>query len=294
MAQPSWTVVVPVKHLDTAKSRLRGALDHVPHDRLALALAQDTVTAALACPEVGEVLVVTGDTVAGATLAALGARTVPDPPGSGLNQAFLAGAARAGHARIAALTADLPALRPADLSAALTAATAPPNGSAGANGSAGPAARGGVRRFVADAPGTGTVLLTTAAGTPLDPRFGPESASAHANSGALALTGRWPTLRRDVDTAADLLAAARLGLGRHTGILLGPGPGTVLSMQGTVASYDAQTRSGTLLLDDGTEVAFPAAAFDASGLRLLRLGQRVRIEHDESGAMIRITLPTFP
>ena len=49
-------------------------------------------------------------------------------------------------------------------------------------------------------------------------------------------------------------------------------------MQGTVASYDAATRSGVLLLDDGTEMRFPARAFDASGLRLLRLGQRVRID----------------
>ena len=64
-------------------------------------------------------------------------------------------------------------------------------------------------------------------------------------------------------------------------------------MQGTVATYDPQTRSGTLLLDDGAEIAFPAAAFDASGLRLLRPGQRVRLEHDESGQLRRITLPTF-
>jgi 2-phospho-L-lactate guanylyltransferase len=64
-------------------------------------------------------------------------------------------------------------------------------------------------------------------------------------------------------------------------------------MQGTVATFDAQTRSGTLLLDDGAEVAFPAAAFDASGLRLLRLGQRVRVERDESGEVSRVTLPTF-
>ena len=55
---------------------------------------------------------------------------------------------------------------------------------------------------------------------------------------------------------------------------------TVLGMQGTVATFDAETRTGTLLLDDGTALAFPAAAFAASGLRLLRLGQRVRIEHD--------------
>ncbi|MGN9907220.1 cold-shock protein [Phytohabitans sp. LJ34] len=64
-------------------------------------------------------------------------------------------------------------------------------------------------------------------------------------------------------------------------------------MQGTVATYDPETRSGTLLLDDGTEVAYPAEAFAASGLRLLRLGQRVRIDHDESGQVTRLTLPTF-
>lgn len=64
-------------------------------------------------------------------------------------------------------------------------------------------------------------------------------------------------------------------------------------MQGTVATYDAATRSGVLLLDDGTELAFPASAFDASGLRLLRLGQRLRAETDETGAVVRVTLPTM-
>ncbi|MEH1102733.1 cold-shock protein [Micromonospora sp. CPCC 205561] len=64
-------------------------------------------------------------------------------------------------------------------------------------------------------------------------------------------------------------------------------------MQGTVATYDAATRSGTLLLDDGTELAFPAPAFDASGLRLLRLGQRLRVETDAAGAVVRVTLPTM-
>ncbi|GLH96125.1 hypothetical protein Pa4123_13980 [Phytohabitans aurantiacus] len=64
-------------------------------------------------------------------------------------------------------------------------------------------------------------------------------------------------------------------------------------MQGTVATYDQQTRSGTVLLDDGTELAFPREAFDASGLRLLRLGQRLRIEMSESGQVTRVTLPTF-
>ncbi|MFG2054835.1 cold-shock protein [Micromonospora sp. NPDC048930] len=65
-------------------------------------------------------------------------------------------------------------------------------------------------------------------------------------------------------------------------------------MQGTVATYDASTRSGVLLLDDGTELPFPTRAFDASGLRLLRLGQRVRIERDAAGEVVRVTLPTMP
>ncbi|MFC0530145.1 2-phospho-L-lactate guanylyltransferase [Phytohabitans kaempferiae] len=196
--KPTWGVVLPVKRLAVAKSRLRGTLDGVPHERLALALAQDTVAAALACAEVAEVLAVTDDPVVGRALAELGARVVPDVPGGGLNPAFAYGAAQLAHRPVAALAADLPALCPADLSAALRTAA------------------GARRCFVADAPGTGTVLLTAPAGTPLDPRFGPGSAAAHRRSGAVPLAGDWPTLRRDVDTAADLDGAARLGLGPHS------------------------------------------------------------------------------
>lgn len=65
-------------------------------------------------------------------------------------------------------------------------------------------------------------------------------------------------------------------------------------MQGTVATYDPQSRSGTLLLDDGTEVAFGTEAFDASGLRLLRLGQRLRLEYDGAGVVSRVSVPTLP
>ncbi|WP_212909116.1 hypothetical protein [Streptomyces sp. TS71-3] len=49
-------------------------------------------------------------------------------------------------------------------------------------------------------------------------------------------------------------------------------------MQATAYTYDPETRSGSVLLDDGTPVPFGTAAFDAGGLRLLRPGQRVRIE----------------
>ncbi|MFA3876889.1 hypothetical protein ABS735_24885 [Streptomyces sp. MMCC 100] len=68
-------------------------------------------------------------------------------------------------------------------------------------------------------------------------------------------------------------------------------------MQATAYTYDPESRSGQVLLDDGTPVPFDAAAFDAGGLRLLRPGQRVRIETEgeagTEGAGRRITLVTL-
>ncbi len=44
----------------------------------------------------------------------------------------------------------------------------------------------------------------------------------------------------------------------------------------TVASYDAATRSGTLVRDDGTPLRFDGPALDPA-VQLLRPGQRVRV-----------------
>ncbi|WP_344168294.1 2-phospho-L-lactate guanylyltransferase [Pilimelia columellifera] len=194
-----WMVVVPLKRLATAKSRLRSAVD-APGPALALALACDTVAAALGHVEV---LVVCDDPVATAALRQLGATVVAEPEYAGLNGALRHGSAlaRRADARPAALTGDLPALRAADLAAALDAC--------------GPRAT-----FVADAAGAGTTLLAAAVGADLAPRFGPDSAAAHQAIGAVALTPAPSRLRLDVDTAADLAAAAALGLGPHTRAVL--------------------------------------------------------------------------
>ncbi|MET9441787.1 hypothetical protein [Streptomyces sp. NPDC006610] len=64
-------------------------------------------------------------------------------------------------------------------------------------------------------------------------------------------------------------------------------------MQATAYTYDQDTRSGQVLLDDGTPVPFDSAAFDAGGLRLLRPGQRVRVELTDEGGARRITLVTL-
>jgi 2-phospho-L-lactate/phosphoenolpyruvate guanylyltransferase len=197
-----WTAVIPVKRLSAAKSRLRGAVPAARHADLALAMVCDTVSAVLAGTAVAELIVVTDDPVAGAAVGELGARVVPDTPAADLNAAMRYGADEvAGLNRFrAVLAGDLPALRPEQLDEALGGAAA--------------------RSFVADAAGTGTVLLAAGPGEPLDPRFGPGSAVAHAASGALPLAGEWPGLRQDVDTPADLRRVLTLGAGRHTCELL--------------------------------------------------------------------------
>ncbi|MER5641203.1 2-phospho-L-lactate guanylyltransferase [Kitasatospora sp. NPDC002227] len=197
-----WSLVLPLKPLPEAKSRL-APYAGARRPELALAFALDTVAAALACPAVGRAVVVTTDPVAGARLAALGAVVVPDEPGGGLNAALAHGAE---HARrlapwspLAALSADLPALRPLELGQVLAAAGAL-----------------GRRAFLADTPGSGTTLLACRPGARLSPAFGPSSAARHAASGATELRLPAPSVRRDVDTGPDLSEALALGVGPHT------------------------------------------------------------------------------
>ncbi|MEU4966033.1 hypothetical protein [Streptomyces smyrnaeus] len=64
-------------------------------------------------------------------------------------------------------------------------------------------------------------------------------------------------------------------------------------MQATAYTYDPASRSGSVLLDDGAPLSFESSAFDAGGLRLLRPGQRVRIEVEGQGEARRITLVTL-
>lgn len=200
-----WSVVVPAKRLDAAKTRLRPLTAGRPdaaetHRALVLALLADTVSAALGCSAVGAVVVVTDDPAAASVVTGLGARVVADEPDRGLNPALEHGVRSAPGPAVAALSSDLPALRSDELAAALGAAA------------------GTDRAFVADAHGTGTTLLT-AVDVELQPRFGVGSAGAHLAGGAVALSGDWPGLVRDVDTAADLRAALRLGAGPRTSAL---------------------------------------------------------------------------
>jgi 2-phospho-L-lactate/phosphoenolpyruvate guanylyltransferase len=225
----SWTVLLPVKVLARAKSRL-AVLAGDRRRELALALAADTVAAVLACPAVARVIVVTSDPVAAPLLAALGAVVVPeesagpagldgldgpeDSAGPGpqhlLNAALRHGAAVASRTwpgtGFAALTADLPALRPAELSAALRAAETATASAA----------------FVPDAAGVGTTLYAVPPGGDFLPLFGGASRARHAASGAAEIgLDDLAGLRRDVDTPEDLQVVLALGAGPRTTALAG-------------------------------------------------------------------------
>ncbi|HEV7207222.1 MAG TPA: 2-phospho-L-lactate guanylyltransferase [Mycobacteriales bacterium] len=195
----TWTVVLPVKELARAKSRLGG--DPGARAVLALAMARDVVAAVQACGSVRKILVVTDDPRAGEAFAG-SCLVVPDLPRAGLSAAVAHGAELAAErwpgSGIVALASDLPALTARAL-ADILAHIAPG------------------RSVVADLSGEGTVLLAATPGIPLLPAYEGASLAAHVGSGARNLS-RWAAtgLRRDVDTVDDLVAALELGVGQAT------------------------------------------------------------------------------
>jgi 2-phospho-L-lactate guanylyltransferase len=252
-----WHVVVPVKDTRHGKSRLARA---VGSDRAVLsgAIAHDTLTATVEAVGAGRVVLVTGDEPLALAWRALGVAVVDDP-GAGLNEAVAAGMRHAGAGtRVAALLGDLPSLDAASLGSALDAASAV------------------AESFVPDDAGTGTVLRC---GRGFTPRFGPDSASRHEADGAVRLDLPLPRLRTDVDDVRSLTRARRLGLGPATrAVLEHRASGWIRSMQASVHRFDPDTHTGSVLRDDGVELPFEAPAFEASGLRLLRVGQRLTVE----------------
>jgi 2-phospho-L-lactate guanylyltransferase len=214
-----WSVVIPVKGTSNSKSRF-GSGDN---SGLAIAMALDTVRAAVAADGVDEVIVVTSagepflhtgaivvadrlaDTLVGLSaaievgLAAVGVRRNAQPG----NRAGSPNQAQPGDLALernrAVLLGDVPGLRPRELSLALTAALRHP------------------LSMVADSDGTGTTLATATSGHPHMLAFGPGSREAHIAAGYEELSGEWPGLTRDVDNRSHLDFLARTGmLGEHT------------------------------------------------------------------------------
>ena len=158
-------LVIAVKRLTAAKTRLAPVFSAATRESVVLAMLIDTITAASAVSALHSVTVVTPDEVAADAARQLGARVLIDPTPEGhrnpLNNAIAAAetAIREETPNIVALQGDLPALQPQELAEAITAARDYP------------------RSFVGDRHGTGTSALF-AFGVGLDPHFGPDSARA--------------------------------------------------------------------------------------------------------------------
>jgi 2-phospho-L-lactate guanylyltransferase len=204
--EPDVGLIIAVKRLTAAKTRLAPVFSARTRENVVLAMLVDTLTAATRVGSLRSITVITPDEAAAAAASELGAGVLADPTPEGhsdpLNNA-IAAAERALAApgpnvsNIVVLQGDLPALQTQELSEAIAAA------------------RHHRRSFVADRLGTGTAALF-AFGTTIDPQFGPDSSARHRRSGAIELTGAWPGLRCDVDTPADLAVARRLGVGAAT------------------------------------------------------------------------------
>jgi 2-phospho-L-lactate guanylyltransferase len=53
--------------------------------------------------------------------------------------------------------------------------------------------------------------------------------------------------------------------------------------QGTIKDFDIEQRTGSLLMEDRTEVGIDATSVEGSGIRMLRIGQRVKFDLIEEG-----------
>lgn len=185
---PGLTVVVPVKRLARAKSRL----DLPPRLRrqVALQLAAGTVRTLLATPSVTRVLVVTSDPTVARFAQMLGAGVVREPRRRGLNPAVDAGRRAAlllaPQDDIAVLVSDLPEITTGEVEEVVEQFRR-------------------TRRplLVADHEGTGTTALLHAWSDQPPVHFGPGSAVRHLQAGYASATGDLPGLRHDLDSVTS-------------------------------------------------------------------------------------------
>ncbi len=190
---------MPIKPVAIAKSRL-SAIAAPQREQLARAFTRDALDAVLASPLVAHVIVV-GDT----TEVPADSRVRPlVEPRADLSHALDIGLDTLDPEQpVAIVVCDIPALRPAEITTALT--------------------EGGRYRWsmICDRNGTGTTMLMSPRQRDLQHRFGHRSRAAHVAMGAADLAHLpVPGLRCDVDTEVDLWDAHRMGVGENTRALL--------------------------------------------------------------------------
>ena len=207
----TWALV-PIRGLETAKTRLGEGLDAEERVELVTDLLTRTLAATRDASRISGTVVVTMDPAA-AGLArdhnAIG--LVERAPG--LNEAIVAArsvAVARGATAVVVLPADLPAITPLAVDSLVEAAALATSGP-------GAAGRGGVA-IVPDRAKAGTNALLVSPPALIEPAFGPGSYAMHRDAaedaGAVVVEVDGP-LSLDVDTTDDLLAAeAELGVFR--------------------------------------------------------------------------------
>ena len=201
-----WAVVLPVKVLSSAKTRLLPTSDPA-RPELALAFLQDVLGALSDAEAVAQVTVVTDDLAVQQVATAAHHHWAPEAPHRGLNEAALFGASLTPpHLGIAIVAGDLPCLTGEVVDLVLRSACIYE------------------RTFIADTQGVGTTMLMSHTIAGCTPAFGERSRARHAARGyvELGLSETAPErlllarAHRDVDTQVDLWDAIRIGVGPAT------------------------------------------------------------------------------
>lgn len=196
---PTWAII-PLRGLETAKTRLGPSLDAEERLALVIEMATRTLTATRDAEAVAGTVLVTADPAAAEVARAFGAvALVQHLPG--LNAALREGrdeAVRRGATSTIVVPIDLPAINATGLDDLLAEIRGVLSGA------------GKLVAMVPDRHGRGTNILFTAPPAVIDPHFGDASFVAHRQAAAVAgarflVLGGALTL--DVDTGDDLLMA---------------------------------------------------------------------------------------
>ena len=218
VAGDGWTIVVPVKALAGAKSRLAPAVTARRRQELVMAMATDVLGACMSAPGVSRVRVVSSDPQVETLARRVGAEFVAEPAGTsgpgGRGQpshhdalnAALAVALSDVRGPVGVVTADLPEMTAEHLGRILAAAACHPHS------------------IIADHSGEGTTMaFWTGPAVGRIPRFGAGSAGRHrAEGGAVPLDGEASpaAATRDVDTPVDLADLAGRPVGEATAVVI--------------------------------------------------------------------------
>lgn len=197
--------IIPIRSLESAKSRLGGQLDAEERQELVAGLLDRTLRAAGAVDSIESVVVVSPDPAVLRAASAAGATPVGQA-GSGLNEGLRIAcrwATADGATALLVMPGDLPAISPSTIGAIVEAAAAcvEPGRALVA--------------VVSDRHGRGTNVLLVSPPDAIAFAFGPDSRAAHLGAartaGAVVVEIESP-LALDLDLPEDLILAEELGL----------------------------------------------------------------------------------